>query len=207
MKYSAVTLSLLLILAAMPLAAQDRTADLTLWASRTDVQGTTTLNDAFETKFEEGEGFGISLNVSMNRWLSAEVAAFRVSSDTSLQFEDLAFSMGSAGMSPLTAGVQFHPVGSSRFDPYLGAGAAYVVGGNLESEDLDNLGVGTIKLGNEFTYYANAGLGVRLFRGIGIALDARYIPYEPSGRSTVTDTEEDLDLTTILYSAGVRFRF
>lgn len=202
-----VTLSLLFVLAAVPLAAQDRTADLTLWASQVDVQGSNTVADSFETDFESGDGFGVSFNVFLTPRISAEVSAFKVSSDATLLFGDIPFSMGSAGMTPITAGVQYHFAGQSRIDPYVGAGAAYVLGGKLKSTDLDSLGTGTIQLDDEFTYYANAGIGVRLFRGISLVVDGRYLPYEPNTVASKTGGEEELDLTSLILSAGLRFRF
>lgn len=205
MKSIAVTVTLLFVLA-VPLAAQDRTTDLTLWMSQTDVQGTTELGD-FATDFESGDGFGASLNVFLTKRISAEFSAFRLSSDATLKLGDVAWSMGSAGMSPLSAGVQYHFAGRSRIDPYIGAGAAYVLGGEMESSDLNGLGVGKVKLGDELTYYANAGIGFHILPSVALVLDGRYIPYEPGSESSLTGAEEDLDLTTVVLSAGLRFRF
>lgn len=207
MKFFAVTTMLLFVLAA-PLAAQDRTVDLTLWASRTDVRGTNVLNDAFETEFESGDGFGVSANVFLTNRFSIEAAVFDLGSEAELTFEDTApFEMGNVDIRPFTAGVQFHPAGLSRIDPYVGAGLAYVMASDVESEDLRNLGVGALELENELTWQVNAGIGFSVYRGIGLAVDARYIPYEPKSRSSVTGGEEDLDLTTLVVSGGVRFRF
>lgn len=208
MKPVAVTITLLFVLAAVPLAAQDRAVDLTLWASQVDVQGTNRLNEEFETEFESGDGFGLSTNIFLTPRISTEVAAFKLSSDAGLAFAGLPpLSMGSVKLLPLSAGVQFHPAGRSRFDPYIGAGAAYVLADDMESRELTNLGVGALELDNDLTYYVNAGVGFHFMRRLALVVDGRYIPYKPTSRSSVTGGQEDLDLTTLFLSAGLRFRF
>lgn len=208
MKSPAILLTLLCVLVAMPLAAQGHAIDLTLFASQADIQGSNTLSDAFETDYQSGDGYGLSANMFVTKRFSAEVAAFKLSSDASMTFPGVApFSLGSVDMTPIMAGVQFHPMASSRFDPYIGAGAAYVTANDLGSPELTAAGIGQVELSSEINYYANAGIGFNLLKHLGVVIDGRYLPYEPSSRSSVTGGKEDLDLTTLVLSAGVRFRF
>lgn len=208
MKSVAVAITLLILGAGAPLAAQDRNVDLTLWGSWADIQGTNRLNESFETEFDSGEGFGLSVNIFLTERFSTEIAAFSLGSDAALTFEgNTPISLGSVDLIPVSAGLQFHPLRQSRFDPYLGAGAAYVMADNMESGDLEDLGIGEIELDDEFTYYLNAGAGFHFTPGFALVVDGRYIPFEPTSRSTVTGVEEDLDLTTLVLSAGLRFRF
>lgn len=205
---SAAMVALLLLFAAVPLAAQERNVQLSVFLSRADVTGENEFVDSFfDTHFDEGSGYGLSANMFFGDRVSAEAAAFTARSDASLGFDDTSISLGNLNMTAFTLGGQFHILGKRRIDPYVGAGAAYVIGDDFFNEDLEAGGIGRIELDNEFTYYLNAGFGVQLTEGFGLALDARHIPYEPNTRSTVTGVEQDLDLTTMIYSVGLRLRF
>jgi outer membrane protein W len=187
--------------------AQDRNVQLTIWASQVDMQGDTELDGGFALDSEDGTALGVSANYGINRWFSVEGSVFGIRSDTTLGFEDASLDLGSVDLVPFTLGAQVHLLGDSRFDPYVGAGAAYVIADDLNSTDLDTLGLGRIELDNEMTSYVNAGIGVRIAGGFGLTVDGRQIQYEPSSRSTVTGVEQDLELSPRLLSIGLRLRF
>lgn len=197
----------ILFLCAPLLFAQDRNVQITIWASQVDMQGDSDLGDGFELDFDDGGALGGSANLSLNRFLSIEGSVFAIRSDAALDFDGAALDLGSVDLVPFTLGAQFHFLGDSRFDPYVGAGAAYVVADDLNSTDLDILGLGRIELDNEITYYVNAGVSVRIAGGFGLTVDGRQIQYEPSSRSTATGVERDLDLSPRLLSVGLRLRF
>lgn len=208
MKPIAASVLLLLIFSATPALAQDRVIDFTLWGSSVDLQGTNRFDDFFEMNLDSGSGFGLSVNVFLTEHVSAELAAFELRSDAELVFAGLEpLSMGRLTMRPVTLGAQYHFVGRARFDPYIGAGAAWVPESSLESADLDDLGIGRLEVDDAFTYYANAGIAFQFTRGFGLALDARYVGYEPTSLSETTGGEEDLELSPLFVSAGLRFRF
>jgi len=208
MKSIAASALLLLVISATPALAQDRVIDLTLWGSSVDFQGTNRFDDFFEMDLDRGSGLGLGVNVFLTERVSAELAAFELRSDAELAFADLEpLSMGRLTIRPVTLGAQYHFAGQSRFDPYIGAGAAWVSANDLESSDLDDLGIGSIELDDEFTYYANAGFGFHFTTSFGLALDARYIQYEPASRSKVSGGEEDLELSPLFVSVGLRLRF
>jgi outer membrane protein W len=199
-------LLVVLLFVSAPLFAQDRNIHLTIWASQVDMEGDTDLGD-FEADFDEGNALGVSANYGINRWFSVEGSVFGIRSDATLGFEDATLDLGSVDLVPFTLGAQVHLLGDSRFDPYIGAGAAYVVADDLSSSDLDTLGLGRIELENQATYYLNAGVGIRIAGGFGITVDGRQIQYEPSSRSTTTGVEQDLELSPRLLSVGLRLRF
>lgn len=208
MKSAASAIALLLLLVGTPLFAQDRNVDLTIWASSVDMQGTNEFEDGFETEFEDGNGVGATLNIFWNDYLSTELGIFSLSSEAGLVFEDLeAVNLGDVELMPVTLGVQFHILGASRFDPYIGAGGAWVTANDLESDELDDLGIGNVELEDEMTWFANAGLAFGITPNLGLALDARYIPYETTSRSSVTGVEEEFEVTPLWLSAGLRLRF
>lgn len=186
---------------------QDRNIHLTIWASQVEMEGDSDLTGGFELDSEDGTALGLSANYGLNRWFSVEGSVFALRSDTTLGFEDASLDLGSVDLVPFTLGAQIHLLGESRFDPYVGAGAAYVIADDLNSNDLDTLGLGRIELDNELTYYVNAGIGVRLAGGFGLTVDGRQIQYEPSSRSTATGVEQDLELSPRLLSIGLRLRF
>ncbi|MGZ5445186.1 MAG: OmpW/AlkL family protein [Thermoanaerobaculia bacterium] len=197
----------ILFLCAPLLFAQDRNVQITIWASQVDMQGDADLGDGFELDFDDGNALGASANFTVNRFLSVEGSVFGIRSDAALGFEDAALDLGSVDLVPFTLGAQLHLLGDSRFDPYVGGGAAYVVADDLNSTDLDTLGLGRIELDNEISYYVNAGVSVRIAGGFGLTVDGRQIQYEPSSRSTATGVEQDLELSPRLLSVGLRLRF
>jgi opacity protein-like surface antigen len=199
----------LLALLAVPLAAQDRNIQITVLASQTEYQGENDFDDlGFETDFEEGSGFGGTINWFVNPYVSIEGSVFGFRSDASLIFEQQAvIDLGTLNLTMFGAGAQLHLLGQRRLDPYVGAGGAYIIGDDFFTPDLEAGGVGRIELANEFGYYVNAGIGLQITEGFGVVVDARYIPYETSSRSTVTGFEEELEIAPRIYSAGVRLRF
>lgn len=208
MKSFAVSIALLFAFSAAPLLAQDRSLEIGLWGSMVEMQGSTSFDDGFETEFESGTGLGLTANVFLTNRVSVEAGAFLLETDAALNFDDVdQLDLGSVDLVPFTLGVQFHFLGQSRFDPYIGGGAAYMMADDLESVDLTGVGLGSIEIDDEVTFYANAGLGFQFTPGFGLALDARYIPYEPNSVSTVTGTEEDLELSPLILSGGIRLRF
>ena len=200
-------LLMMALLVAAPLFAQERRSTVTVWASQVDMEGENAFDGGFETDFDDGNALGASMNFFVARMFSVEASVFGIKSDAALGFEGTALDLGSVDLVPITLGVQLHPFGSSRFDPYVGAGGAYVMADDLNSNDLDTLGLGRIELENELTYYLNAGVGFQITEGFGLVIDGRYIPYETSSRSSRTGGEQDLEFAPRILSAGLRFRF
>jgi outer membrane protein W len=202
------TIAVLLILLAAPLAAQDRDMTITAWASQVQMQGDNQF-EGFEGEFDDGTGMGLSVNRFFGRMLSVEASVFSLRNDLTLTIGESATSidLGKVNLTPITVGAQLHLAGRSRVDPYVGAGAAYVLAGDLHSPDLEIGGRGRLELDDKVTWFANAGIGVEIVRGFSLVADGRYLAYETSSRSTVTGGEEDLDFTPLLVSLGLRFQF
>lgn len=204
--------AVLLILAAAPLLAQDRDMTIAAWVSQVDMQGENEFPNGFgnfETEFDDGTAIGLSVNRFFTPMISVEASVFSIRSEASLliQNTDLPISLGKVNLTPITIGAQLHLAGRSRFDPYVGAGGAYVLAGDLHSPDLETGARGRLELDDKLTWYANAGIGVGIVRGLALVADGRYLAYETSSRSTVTGGEEDIDFTPLLLSLGLRFQF
>jgi len=199
-----------LIFAALPLAAQDRDMQLTAWVSRAQIDGDDDFTEDFATEYEDGYGLGLSINRFFGPMLSVEASAFYLRNDAALVLPgNLAIDLGTVNLRPISLGAQLHLPRRTRFDPYIGAGAAYVVAGQLSSRDLGSGGVGNVELENGITYYVNAGIGVQLGQALAIVADARYLPFETDSSPDANEDgpEQEIDLTAKFVSLGLRFKF
>ena len=209
MKKSAIVAAFMLLVT-IPMTAQERNLKLGLFYSQVDVQGETSFSEvpAMELEFEDGDGYGASVNMFYGAHFSVEAAVFNVRSEAAIALDSpFGIDLGTMSLTPISLGGQFHILGDSRIDPYVGAGGAYILGGDLLSQDTEAGGIGRIELENEATYYLNAGVALQLTEGFGLIVDARQYQYEPSSKSSVTGTEVDLEINPRIYSAGIRLRF
>lgn len=207
---AAVAIVLLFSVAAPLAAQQERNLKLSLFYSQVEVQGETSFSEvpAMDLAFEDGDGYGASVNMFYGNWFSVEAAVFNVRSDASIALDaPFGIDLGTMSLTPISLGGQLHVLGDSRFDPYIGAGGAYILGGDLLSQDSEAGGIGRIELESQATYYVNAGVALRLTEGFGLVVDARQYQYEPSSQSSTTGVERDLEINPRIYSAGVRLRF
>ena len=208
------TAFLITLLAALPALAQTP-IDVSVFAAWVDAQGDTAFEEGLEADFESGTGFGVAVNWFWGNRLSTEFAASAVSLDAGLEAadegdnedEEFLIDLGSVDLTPITATLQFHFARDSRIDPYVGVGAAWVLAGDLESEDLDLLEIGEVEVDDEFTYLLNAGLGVHFTNTFGLYLDAKYIPLEPATRAAGDPEDVEIEINPVIFSAGLKFRF
>lgn len=211
MKTMKVAIAAMLLFCASTVAAQDRNVKISLFISQAEMQGETDFDDSFPptvAEFDDADGFGFSANAFFGSHFSVEGAVFNLRSDATLVLDDtIGLDLGTMNLTPITLGVQFHLLGDSRFDPYIGAGGAYVIGDDLLSQDTETAGLGRIELENQATYYFNAGLAFQITDGFGLIVDGRQIQYEPSSRSSATGVERDMEISPRILSAGVRLRF
>lgn len=191
----------LLLLTAAPLTAQNN--DVGVWIGRSRV-GTTTTSGT-DVRFDQGDSFGASLNHFFGPHLSAEVAVFSLRHDGSLDIGgEHVFDIGRLRMTPLTGTLQYH-VASGRLDPYIGGGLAYVKTSSLHSADLDTAGIGSVRVKSRVGGTAVLGVSYMVRPPFGIGADVRYIGYHPS--SGPADNSVKLELSPIIYSVGLRWRF
>ena len=201
-------LLLILLMAAMPLAAQERDLAISGWVSRASLDGQDDFAEDFGTEFEERTGYGMSVDWGFSRMFALEGSVFFLRANADLILDDgvTLVDIGTVNLRPVSAGIQFRPL-QSRIFPYLGAGATYMVTGDLVSGELTTGGQGTIEMENGVTYYGNVGIGIRLLEGLSIVADGRYIPFETDTTSTTTGVTQEMDLTSTIYSVGLRLKF
>jgi len=194
-----------LALIALPLCAQSN--DVAVWFGRSTV-GTTNVGTTVVSslRFDRGDSFGASWNHFFSGQVSTELAAFAVRHDGTVRIGGAdAFNVGRLRMIPVTAMVQWHLVHFHRVDPHIGAGLAWVRSDSLHSSDLDNAGIGRVRIKSRVGWTTDAGLTYGVTDRIGVGVDARYIGYRPS--SGPSDARLKLHLSPVIYSLGLRWRF
>lgn len=206
-----------LLLLTFPVAAfaQNSMLDLTgrlVWA---DPQGKNDFEDD-ESNFDldSSEGYGVAVNIHWGERISTEVGAYSVDSDATLDTPVTGVNLGSLEMIPITATLQYHLMGASRIDPYIGGGVAYVLFDELSSNDLRELDIEAIDFEDDFGYLANAGLSLGLTSNIAVNVDAKWISVSSAtiarpvgGVDDVEGEEVEIDVDPLLISAGITFRF
>jgi outer membrane protein W len=199
---SPVVLVIALALIALPLAAQSN--DVAVWVGSSRVG--TTNSSGSTIRFDRGDSFGVSFNHFWSSRFSGELAAFEIRHNGSIQIGGVnAFNIGHLRMTPVTATLQWHLGQFRRLDAHLGPGLAYVRSNSIHSADLDNAGVGRVKVKSRIGWTADAGVTYGITQRIGIGADARYIGYRPaSGPAGAT---VKLQLSPVIYSLGLRWRF
>jgi outer membrane protein W len=203
MKYAVVVL---VLFAAFPLAAQND-MQITGYVSDVQIESEEEFGEIFQTDFDDGFAMGVSVNRFFNNFLALEASVFDLRNEATVAFDNQAISIGEVNLTPVMVGVQAHLAQRSRIDPYIGAGAAYVMARDLFSPELELAGMGRIELEDKITYYANAGLGIGIAGGFGVVIDGRWIPYKTDSTSTATGVAVEMDLTPLILSLGLRFQF
>jgi hypothetical protein len=127
-------------------------------------------------------------------------------------FEDFP-TVGQARTTPLAVIAQWHILGLSSIDPYVGAGAAWVLASDLSVDPalFDRTPVRSVTLDDQLAFVADAGARFRLFGPVGFLVDVRYIPVhlDATVRFENGDVLGDVDVKAdqFLFGFGLSFRF
>jgi outer membrane protein len=210
-------LFLALVFLAIPAAAADRTFDITANAVWVDTNSSGTFNAAapnqpFDISFDGELGYGAAINVFFGDAVSIEFAGSSVKQG--VRFPGRPRPAGGSGsdlkMIPLTAVLQWHFIPSGRIDPYIGAGAAYILFDDVRNpSDLGN-SVQRINFKDDVGLALNAGIGIGLTDRFGITVDGKYVPIKSSATAvfvTGPDTEARVKINPVIFSAGLTFKF
>jgi outer membrane protein len=201
-----------------PAFAASRFFELTGAAVRVDPNSSGTFNAAnpnqpFDVSFDGKLGYGIAANIFLLNSVSLELAAAQVRPEATFRTRPsgLAATGNDLKMIPLTGVLQFHLLPGGKIDPYIGAGAAYVLFDNLRNaDDAGNLGFRRIDFKDDVGLALNAGLGIGITNNVAITLDGKYVPLKssatavyPTGPSTTTKVK----INPVIFSAGLTLRF
>ena len=195
-------------------AAFAQGTDVALWGSWAQF-GSQDIEDPdldVSLEFEGGIGFGASANWFWGDHFSTELFGMAMSVESELEFgfpgqDPTEAELGSFDMTAIMFTGQWHFAPDSRIDPYLGIGAAYVLIDDLAVEPDSPFEVATVEIDDEFTFLANAGVGIAFTPGFGMNLDVRYIPLEPASQALGDPDEVVLELNPLIVSLGLRWRF
>ena len=216
---NAVLVALSLSFFSFPAFAQDRTVDLSVFAAWASPNGRTSFeiadnpNDFDDIEFDSDQGYGAAVNVFWSDRISTEFAASLI--DPEINIADAGRSRivfnEPLEMIPLTAILQYHFLGSGRFDPYIGVGAGYVLFQDINDEnELDDVDFDSIDLEDDFAFAANAGLKIGFTDNFGLYLDAKYIPVTAEATAIVPgspDATQEIDIDPLILAAGISFSF
>jgi outer membrane protein len=204
-------------LVAVPALAADRVFDLTGWAAWVDTNSSGTFNSSspnqpFDVNFNGKLGYGAGANVFFGNGVSLSLDAVEVRPKTTLRVRPLAttgvsFSGSGLRMTPLSAVLQYHFAPRGVIDPYIGAGAAYVLFDNVNGRG--NLNVNKINFKDDVGLALNGGIAFRITPRIALTADGKYVPLKSSATAVYTSgtTTTRVKINPVIFSGGLTFRF
>jgi outer membrane protein W len=214
MKWMRIALVLTCI-TAVPMFAADRTFDLTGWAAWVDPNSSGTFNapapnQPFNVNFNGKLGYGIGANIFFGSNVSAAFDIVQVRPEATLRPRPVggggAFTNGFR-MTPLTGVLQWHFAPSGFIDPYVGAGAAYVLFERANVFGTPNLN--RIDFKDDVGLAVNGGLSLRLTRMLALTADGKYVPLKSSAKAVFTNgtATTKVKINPVIFSGGLSLRF
>lgn len=207
----------LVIALASPLAAQNRFFELigrATWIDSTGESLDFEEDNDFGVEFDDEVGFGLAINAYLTDRFSVEIGGTLIEPDFVLiTFEpEGPSSTQGLEMIAVTGALQFHLFRSSRFDPYIGAGATYLIFDDVQQiGDITVNDVEAIEFEDDVGWMANAGVNIGLFRNFALNLDAKYSEIDVDGLVTFDrgdfTAERNVEFNPVLVSAGITWRF
>ncbi len=112
--------------------------------------------------------------------------------------------LGSVTYGPTTLTLQYHPLRSGRWRPYVGIGAAYMI-----VFDTDDGAFGDLEVDNDLSFAYEAGVEVALSSSTGLFVDAKRALLRPETRGTFggNTVVGQTRLDPWAFTAGFSFRF
>jgi outer membrane protein W len=207
---------ILTVVAALPAFAADRTFELTGWAARVDTNSDGTFNSPapnqpFNINFDGKTGYGAGVNIFFGNRISLAVDAVEVRRKSTLKpiplITTASFSAGSSRMTTLSSVLQFHFIPSGTIDPYIGAGAAYVLFDNVNGRG--NLNVSSIDFKDDVGLALNGGIAFRITPHIALTADGKYVPLKSSAKAVYASgsTTAKVKVNPVIFSGGLTLRF
>jgi outer membrane protein len=202
------------LLVAVPLAAADRSFEITGWASWVDTNSSGTFNSTspnqpFDINFKGKLGYGLGANIFFSSNISTEFSVVEVRPKTTFVSTSGGTVTGNnLRMTPITAILQFHFFPKGFIDPYVGAGAAYVLFDNLNGPG--SLGVNKINFKDDVGLALNGGLGFAITPNFAITVDGKYVPLKSSATAVYVvgpNATSRVKINPVMFEGGLTFRF
>ena len=144
-------------------------------------------------------GFGVTADVFWTERLSTQFAASFVNPEAILRPANAEpVDLGTLGLDTYSVSGRFHIAPARRLSAYAGAGAAFVIIGNLDDQFGDTF---ETTFDSEFTFLGEAGLRYRLVSRVFLDLGLSYMPL----RAKSDLMEVNVDPLTV--TAGASWRF
>lgn len=208
-------IALALVVLVFPVAAAAQSSDFGVFLNTTNFKSATETDpelpgERLRIDFKKKMGYGLTYNRFISPNFSTELGYHRVTGDATANLRitnppvNETFDLGEFRSNIWTSTIQWHFAPRSFISPYIGGGAAYFQNARVEpAEDSFGEDTETVKFKNKFGYSANAGINLAITRGMTLAIDARYTPYdaEESG-----DSSGSVGLDPLTISAGIRFK-
>jgi outer membrane protein len=202
--------AVLALLVVLPAAAQNRFFDLTasaVWVDPTGDSSFDDLSDPASIDFDADTGYGAAVNFFVSDRISIELAASKTSPEGTIRRRALGGGTTSVDIVPITGVVQFHFAPNSFIDPYIGAGAAYMLLGDVDGAD----DIQAIDAKDDVGLAVNAGLAIKLGDRVAIVADGKYVPIESDATARIVGSNNEsqgtIDVSPIILSAGIQLRF
>ena len=192
------------VLIATPLFAQSNSVTLSLLQPQFSNESASTQDEQIPIELQSRTGFAIEAAHQFGR-TSIGVRVARMTSPLEAEFDTTTVGAGSLTLTPISANLMVHGR-RGRFEPYAGAGAAYVMTSNLHSGGLDSLGLGSVQVENDLTYVLNAGAVVAISPRFGVNFEARYMPVDVTAESDFAGNG-DVKFKTLTLGAGLKWSF
>lgn len=206
--------SLLLFLSlAMPLRAAD--LELGIRHMSMSPRGDSTF-DGGKLEVVSGRGFGATAEVFWSPRFSTQIAATFVNPaailfptspfPTLVPLEDV--DLGTLGIDTYALTVRYHLAPNARLSPFVGAGAAVVIFGDLEDRFGDDI---EMTFDRETAFLVEGGLRYRVFPNVFLGAEVSYMPLEATTNHVRNDTNlalpASVKLDPLTVSAAVAWRF
>ena len=198
----------LIAIVATPLAAQKTEVGVWTHAQLNKDGGRFVDGEDVTAQFDNGGSFGLSVSHLFGSRVSGELAVFRSSSGANVKEGGATIAdLGDIKLTQLTAMARYHFMPGRNVDLYVAGGLAHVRAEDLDSDDLQSFGLAPVRIDSGTVGTIGAGVVFYVTPRIGIALDARYVPFEISARANGDDETIGLDLDPLLIGTGLKIRF
>lgn len=166
-----------------------------------------------ETDFDSGAGVGLALAYYLTDNLAIEARGSVVRSELSLRVRTASdavavINLGDFHLYPLGAVLQYHIPTSDRLRWFIGAGAGYLIVGDVDNEG-SVPGAQRVQFENSVGLIVNAGFNYSFGDRWALNADVRYAPIETESNALFvgSDQLEEVSIEPLIISAGASYRF
>ena len=147
-----------------------------------------------------GRGFAATAEVFWSERLSTQFAASFANPEAILRPANAEpVDLGTLGLDIYSASARYHFAPQSKLSAYAGAGAAFVVVGNLDDQFGEEIDA---TFGSEITFLGEGGLRYKFWPGVFLELGVSYLPLSAS-----SETFEDVNVDPVIVTGGASWRF